>query len=332
MGGRGLCGCGTPLVPPRPIATSDIEADGGKWIETADGRIVEYFVAGSQKPDATVLVDCPGGYMTGKEFLKFPSWIAKCEQLNFKVIGISVPGFGYSTIQPGRKVANWPKDDVAPVLEKEGVSKFVVMGCSLGSVHAMAIAHHFGMRVQKLGLRVPYISNDTCDSLGIARRPDTGIRSEDANSMSLMAQALIGSAGSSADAFESSPSWFMKALTTVMNGSAAIDQITKLQEVDIELCKLAASEMRRSEVHNGQGALWNYTSDTMLELGFDFREIKTEKVAIWYSADDLDCPSEHAQQIIAYLKPKHTREFTGTGHTGGAFLEMPAFLQTLHDL
>ena len=59
----------------------------------------------------------------------------------------------------------------------------------------------------------------------------------------------------------------MKALVTVMNGLAALDQITHLQEVDMELCHSIAAECRRSEVVTGQGGLWNYTTDTMLEPG-----------------------------------------------------------------
>jgi hypothetical protein len=57
---------------------------------------------------------------------------------NVKVISPSFPGHDGSDAQPFRSVANWPKDDVEPILHAENVDSFIVEGItSYGTAHAM---------------------------------------------------------------------------------------------------------------------------------------------------------------------------------------------------
>ena len=65
------------ITPPPPSDPSTIEADGGKWIRLP-GRLVEYFVHGSTKTDAAILVDCPGGGCTGALVGKLPGVAEWC--------------------------------------------------------------------------------------------------------------------------------------------------------------------------------------------------------------------------------------------------------------
>ena len=67
-----------------------------------------------------------------------------------------------SQAQPGRKIQDWPKTDVEPVLAKEGLSqtdKFSVFGVSMGTIHAMAMAQYFGPqgRIRSIGIRAPFV-------------------------------------------------------------------------------------------------------------------------------------------------------------------------------
>jgi hypothetical protein len=59
------------------INTSVIEADGGKLVQLADGRIVKYFIVGSTSPNATILLDCHDGYCSGKFFTSISEWLEK---------------------------------------------------------------------------------------------------------------------------------------------------------------------------------------------------------------------------------------------------------------
>ena len=35
-------------LPDSPATTEEIEADGGKWVKTSDGRLIEYFTCGKK--------------------------------------------------------------------------------------------------------------------------------------------------------------------------------------------------------------------------------------------------------------------------------------------
>ena len=50
---------------PGAIKVKRITRDGGKFIQKDDGRIVEYFVYGSEDPDASVMLQINGSMGTG---------------------------------------------------------------------------------------------------------------------------------------------------------------------------------------------------------------------------------------------------------------------------
>jgi hypothetical protein len=77
-----------------------IATKGTRSVRTADGRIVEYSVTGSTRPEANVVV---AGYFAATQVL--PTWSAAYETLNIRMIDVSLPGLGLSSLHPGRKVA-----------------------------------------------------------------------------------------------------------------------------------------------------------------------------------------------------------------------------------
>jgi len=56
---------------------------------------------------------------------------SKYKEMNIKVIGITLPGWGYSTPHPNRNISDWHKD-VEHILRKENIYKFGVYGDSFG--------------------------------------------------------------------------------------------------------------------------------------------------------------------------------------------------------
>ena len=109
----------------------------------ADGRIIEYFVYGSTKPDAKTLVQFTGTAGTAHSFISSLTYTAKLKELNIRGIGITVPGHGYSSTKVGRMIYEI-NEDVKPIFEAENVDKFIVEGTSYGSSHALALAHYYG--------------------------------------------------------------------------------------------------------------------------------------------------------------------------------------------
>jgi len=102
----------------KPIDASDIERDGGRDVVTQDGRIIEYFVWGSEQKDATVAVICHSVFQEGKEFNQYLYPHEVIEKLNVKVIVPSLPGHGNSDVQPSRRISDWPNDDLLPIFRK----------------------------------------------------------------------------------------------------------------------------------------------------------------------------------------------------------------------
>jgi pimeloyl-ACP methyl ester carboxylesterase len=56
-----------------------------------------------------------------------------------RIIGIDRPGYGLSTTQPGRTIAQWVPDALA-VADHLGIARFVVVGVSTGGAYALATA------------------------------------------------------------------------------------------------------------------------------------------------------------------------------------------------
>lgn len=134
----------------------------GKYITTEDGRIVEYFVYGSNNVDAKVCVLLHGSGGTGKFFNQYICQEQALVELNVRAISPSYPGHGGSDVDMFRRITDWPITDLEPILTKEGVEKFYVVGASYGTAHGMAVASSFPQRVLGLGLNAPYLPEAIC--------------------------------------------------------------------------------------------------------------------------------------------------------------------------
>jgi len=335
---------------PDLIDPSKIEADGGKWIRLDDGRIVEYFLSGSSSSDATILVDCPGGNCTGHMFSALTSWTDAAKSLNYKVISVSYPGFGYSSIHPGRKIKDWPVTDLLPILQKENVEEFVVTGISFGSCHALATAWHFandnekydnsGLTCIGLGLRVPYLGSESCKKLDLENHITVGYTSISANTSlfrTIIARLFTAFASKPGDAFEK-PGPLMRAFVNCLN-PGALDKLELLMTEYPDLMNTCKVEMDRCVVHSDQGILYNYATDTLVNHGFDVTEIQSHlPVYVWYAGDDEDCPPSHGKWIAStntdiyyHFTNVSYREFNLYGHTGTAFVDHGEFLKLFRD-
>ena len=288
--GNGCC-CKCCGAPPSAINVNKIIQDGGKFIQLDDGRIVEYFVYGSEEADVPVLLEINGSGGTGWMFKELPGITNALKKFNIKAIAISVPGHGYSSAQIARTIGNWPKDDVEPVLNAEGISgKFWVEGTSYGSSHAMAVAHYFGDRVEKLHLHVPY--------LPIEMRKEMNWKMYGAD-----------------DSLKCQPEWVkslcscrlfccIQCLCSCMNACPGMFYDENGKKVSAGLKELGlpdhypvqVKDLTRSAVTGPYGTIHNsLVPTTSTNWGFDPREISTKKVIVSYGEDDEQAPGEHGK-------------------------------------
>jgi pimeloyl-ACP methyl ester carboxylesterase len=105
-------------------------------LTTSDGRQLEYLDTGSAGGSSGSLL-CHVG--TPNCAVEFTSISAPAAELGLRLVCYSRPGYGQSTEQPGRSVADTVADAVS-VLDHLGVAEFVTLGWSGGGPHALACA------------------------------------------------------------------------------------------------------------------------------------------------------------------------------------------------
>lgn len=81
-----------------------------------------------------------------------PSWentVADADDAGAMVIAVDRPGYGESSIHPGRTYHSW-SEDVRELLDGLGLDKVSLVGFSSGGPHAMAAAAFLGERISSL--------------------------------------------------------------------------------------------------------------------------------------------------------------------------------------
>ena len=158
-----------------PIDVKKILADGGKYVQLADGRIVEYFVYGavSASKVAPTFLAINGTALTGWGLANVPAVDAALKEKGIRGLSVTIPGYAFTSMFPtsGYGLGKWPAMDVDPVLAAEGITgPLLVEGTSYGAGLALAAAHHFGKRVTHLHLHVPYIPAELRRELALPER------------------------------------------------------------------------------------------------------------------------------------------------------------------
>ena len=110
-------------------------------IELRDGRTVGYADYGAAADKAVLW--CHGGPGSRVE----PQPVAEdASKAGFRLIGIDRPGYGRSTPQPGRTIADWTRDALA-VADHLRIERFAAVGVSTGGAYALALAAQAPERV-----------------------------------------------------------------------------------------------------------------------------------------------------------------------------------------
>ncbi len=309
------------------VNAAAITAKGCRWVRTEDGRIVEYSVTGSTRADARTVV---AGYFAVTR--EPASWTEAYEALNVRMINVSLPGLGMSSLHPGRRVAEWPEADLAPILDTEGVGDFHVYGVSYGTIHAMAVAQHFGPeRVRTIGLRVPYFGLPLSEELdlpdGQPRLPVT----EDVKRNTLeVRRCRVGfgrAMGLPADEGDEDldPPEAFAAQLEAMAEPAARSYAAMSRDYPEELKTFERNTIPLDAM------MYMMARDVALDLpGLDPRNVALsgDRVVVWYAADDEDCPPSHGKWLAEHFRAR-TRVFEGYGHIGGALIDHAGFLREL---
>lgn len=328
--GNGCC-CVCCGKHPGPVEPKKIVDDGGRFVQAADGRVIEYFVYGSENKDARILLQINGSMGTGWLFAHAEGIVAKLKEHNIKAISITVPGHAYSTVQPTRKIGDWPRDDVRPVFQAEGIDgEFMVEGVSFGASHALAVAHHFEGRVSALHVAHPYIPIPLREELGFEKyMEDDKLKCDPEYAQACKSCCLFSCCSC------------LHYVSVRCPGCLADDQTKKVDAEVPGASKLSMLDVARSGTFCVHGWLYNGFVPTISDnWGFDLREITTAKVMVSYAEDDPQCDPKHGEFLAKHFQafalkfkvnvsPKEAK----MGHNGhsvklvsGAFVTMLAEL------
>jgi pimeloyl-ACP methyl ester carboxylesterase len=136
-------------------------------VQLADGRRLAYSQYGASKGRPVLLFHgLPGSR------LQRPPDIEEAAALNIRIIAIDRPGIGLSDPQPGRTLADWPRD-VAVLAAALRLPRFSVLGVSGGAPYAAACGTQLSERLQAVGIVSgigPLDGPDTAADLNLRHR------------------------------------------------------------------------------------------------------------------------------------------------------------------
>eukprot|EP00930_Biecheleria_cincta_P005294 TRINITY_DN106211_c0_g1_i1.p1 TRINITY_DN106211_c0_g1~~TRINITY_DN106211_c0_g1_i1.p1 ORF type:complete len:401 (+),score=60.09 TRINITY_DN106211_c0_g1_i1:35-1237(+) len=168
------CPCACCGAGPADITIENIKKHGNantRWIQKEDGRIIEYYVYGSEEPNAKILLQCSGDMSSAKMFSELPSVVKVLKDKNVKAIAVNPPGFGFTSAQPCRRMGDWAKSDMDPVLQAEKIpdnTPLMIEGTSLGSLHCYSLMHYYQDRVTAVHFQVPALARDLAKEMKLA--------------------------------------------------------------------------------------------------------------------------------------------------------------------
>ena len=272
------------------IDKTSIQRDEAKIAKDRNGRKIEYFLYGSAATNTPVIINMHGSGLDGT--FEKATYQSSCEQLGVRGIAISLPGVGNTDMKIGRKVIDWPSEDLQAVLDAENIGDFMITGHSQGNPHAMAAAFYFGDRVTGLGLNAPLLPNDVTKEIGI-----TG---------ALASESLKTT--EELDRFWNAYWFFGLYLYVDLFAPASTTQtlvgMGENTKNDTTLVKMIKHTFGRSMVRGSAGNTWESALDVAYLWGFDPRDIDIKNICVWHASDDTACPPIIGAWLAEYYRNK----------------------------
>jgi pimeloyl-ACP methyl ester carboxylesterase len=284
----------------KPIVQEELQAVDQRLATTHNGRQVAYCTYGSLDPAVPVVINIHGsGLEAGFERAIYKKI---CIALDCRGIAISLPGCGFTDEKPGRQVKDWATEDLAAVLDAEGVNQFHITGHSQGTAHAMAAALVFQERCIGLGLNAPFLPAALCKELAIEATMGTGVTP------------------TSTQLKRDSMGWYFAIfhiLFSMLPPSFAASLITKgfpKVKEDYELVNRYECSMRRAVIRGTSGVAWETAQDTCFDWGFDVRDVNNVNACVWHSDDDSAIPAAQGKWLAKHLGASYRHASEGYGH------------------
>jgi pimeloyl-ACP methyl ester carboxylesterase len=278
-----------------------------------DGRALDVYVDGP--PTGTPLVYHMGTPSAGVPFAPFVQALA---ERGLRFVSFSRPGYGSSTRQPGRSVADVVDDTVA-VLDAIGAERCHVIGWSGGGPHALACAALMPERVVSvatIGGVAPYPAEGLDWTAGMGEE-----------NLEEFAAALTGP--DELIAFKERVAPAFRAVTPEGIADALGDLI---DDVDRGSLTGAFSVWMADVTHEAlRTGYWGWFDDDMAFVqpwGFRLDEIRVP-VFVWQGGHDRMVPFAHGEWLAAHIPEARARLLPEHGHLTLAVGSLPRIVDEL---
>jgi pimeloyl-ACP methyl ester carboxylesterase len=266
-------------------------------ITLTDGRRVDYFL---DELAGDLLVYHHGTPAAGP---LDPQMVAAARAHGFALVELVRPGYGESTRQSGRTVA-----DVVPLVaslaDYLGADRFVTFGWSGGGPHALATA---ALMPQRCAGAVSLASIAPYEASGLDFLAGMG-----ADNIAEFGAALTSE--SALEEFLTEGAAGLKEVTAaeVVDAMRSLLPAVDQAHVDGAAGDALAAELRWSVAHG----IWGWFDDDMAfckPWGFDLGTMAVP-VQIWQGSDDLMVPYDHGQWLAAHVSGATVELREGEGH------------------
>jgi pimeloyl-ACP methyl ester carboxylesterase len=282
-------------------------------VELAGGRSLEVSVSGPQQAPPLVF-----HHGTPSERTQYPPFAETAAVRGLRLVSYSRPGYGGSSRQPGRVIADCAADTLA-IVEQLGAGRFYTAGWSGGGPHALACAALLSDRV--LG----------CATIaGVGPFGATGL--DFLEGMGQDNHEEFGAALAGPSQLQSYLERQAQVLAEVTGEQVAEALGDLVSPVDVgvltgDYAAYLATTFRRA-VSTG---IWGWLDDDLAftrPWGFDLDEVDVP-VVVWQGGQDRMVPFAHGQWLATHLPGARPRLLTKEGHLS---IAVASFGKILDDL
>lgn len=216
-------------------------------------------------------------------------------RLGIRLVAAERPGYGLSSLQPGRSILDWP-EDVAALADALEIGQFGVIGFSMGSIYALACAYRLPGRVSGMALSGAVAS---LDAPGVTE------------GMSPAVSGLYALA-------RANPDELRRTLAAVAPGHAALVDVMagSAAERDRDEINARRAEFEVEYAQTLHSGVEGVASDFVLaaqDWGFPLDGINVES-HLWCGTADQNTPPAMTAYIAALLQNSQTFMLPDEGH------------------
>jgi len=290
---------------------------GTRVLATPDGRALEMLTAGPD--DGLPLIfhnGTPGGLVA------FPAMVAEAAARGLRTVMYARPGYGGSTGQPGRRVAD-AAADVTAVLGGLGARQFVTVGWSGGGPHALACAAWLPGRclaAASLAGVAPAQAAGLDWTAGMARENVTEFDAAGQGKIALTAFLE-----------EAAPGLRQVSGQRIAEEMGGLISAADRAVVTVEFAEYLA-ESFRAALRAGIAGWRDDDIAFLSDWGFPVEQAGAVPVAVWQGDEDRMVPFGHGAWLAAHIPEARAHLAPGEGHLTLAVRSFGAVLDDLLDL